>query len=194
MVKIEETIHLELQIDPVIFRREFIRYQKRYLSLYDKNELVHAYIFLQIYVESFLHNYMRHIIKMEFKPPRDTVVKKWLSKEKDKLPIKLDSFVVQFFPSLPLTVQTEVDIIKDRFKRISDIRNMFAHGHKVSISMTTTGKGVLSPAASKLSPWILKQTLLETNELGTAWNNLLIKIQPKLKALRQIKDFKFKLL
>lgn len=191
---IEEKIHTEIQIDPVIFRKEFLRYQNRYLSYNNQNELIHAYIFLQIYIESFLHNYMRHIIGLEFKPPRDEVVRKWYGKERDKIPVKLDSFVSEFFSTIPVDIEKNVSTIKSQFKKISDIRNMFAHGHKVSMGMNTDGTGFISPAGLKLAPWELKQALIDTNELGKAWNDLLNGILPYCKSLRTIKDFKFKLM
>lgn len=194
MVNIEETIEMKIFIDPVIFRREFRRYQKRYLAFYDQNQLIHAYLFLQIYIESFLHNYMRHVVELEFKPPRHSVVINWRNNERDKLPIKLEKFATLFFTPVPKNLIDQVDIIKSRFKNVSDIRNMFAHGHEVSIAMTTTGKGVISTAGKKLAPWELKQTLIEVNELGLAWNELLSIIQPHFKSLRMIKDFKFKML
>ncbi len=190
-ISVKEEIAFEVFIDPVIFRREFIRYKKRYLSLYDQNELVHAYIFLQIYLECFLHSNMRHIIELEFKPPRDAVANNWQKKEKDKLIKKLDTFN-SCFKTTPKQVQDITNIIKLKFQAISNIRNMFAHGHKISMGMTSNGHGIISPAATKLALWELKKALTDANELGKAWNSLLSFIQPKLKALRRVRDFKFK--
>lgn len=191
-ISLTEEVVFETQTDPVIFRKELIRHLNRYQNFYNQNELVHAYIYLQIYAESFLHNYMRHIVAFEFKPPRNKTILDWYASEQLFIPQKIDNFISLFFNPLPIEATQYITQIKTSFKFISEIRNLFAHGHKISVGINNKGRGVMSPAASKLAPWEFQEALEEFNKLCLSWNNLLLIIQARFKALRQIRDFKLK--
>ena len=81
-IGVSDHIKAETEIDAIIYRQEFERHWEEYLKSKSESELILAFIFLQIYIEYFLHQNMRKIIELEFKPPRDAAHITWLSGEK----------------------------------------------------------------------------------------------------------------
>lgn len=190
-IGISEYVKAELEIGDLIYRQEFDRHQVEYLKTKAESELIFIFIFLQIYTECFLHQNMRKIVELEFKPPRESIYIKWLKKEKRYVPAKIDNFSSLFFIPIPSHIQQLVDIIKDRFEKISDIRNLFAHGHKVAEWSDSDGNAGSTRAKSLLTETQLNQTIAEINELGLAWGSLLDGILPQCKALTGVGSFKF---
>lgn len=191
-VNVSEYIKMESEIDAVIYRQEFERHRAEYLKTKTEAELIFTFIFLQIYAECFLHQNMRRVVMMEFKPPRDSVYTTWLAGEKRYVPEKIDNFATLFFTPVPAIVQQEIDTIKDRLKKISDIRNLFAHGHKASSWSDSTGNSGSTSAKSILTETQLIQSVTEINELGKSWNDLLDAVMPQCKALKRVDDLKFR--
>jgi hypothetical protein len=190
-IKVSEGIKTEMEIDAAIYRQEFERHRMEYLKSKDESELIFTFIFLQIYIECFFHQNMRKIIELEFKPPRDNVCVGWLAEEKRYVPTKIDNFVTIFLTPVSNSVQCNVDVIKDRFSKISSLRNLFAHGHKVAIWSDSDGNSNATPAKLSLSESQLIQSVTETNDLGLAWNNLLDFVLPQCKVLQRVDSFKF---
>jgi hypothetical protein len=190
-VKVSDFVKAETEIDAIIYRQEFEKYRQAYLKDKSDHDLIFCFIFLQVYIECFLHQNMRRVTEMEFKPPRDHILTAWLNGERRKVPQKIDDFTANFFSPIPADVQHLTDLIKDRFGNISSIRNLFAHGHKVASWSDSDGNSGISPARSLLTESQLNQSIDEVNELGSAWSDLLDKILLQCKALRRVDDFKF---
>lgn len=190
-IGVSDFFEVKTEIDAIIYRQEFEKYRKVYQDTKSEHDLIFCFIFLQIYVECFLHQNMRKIIELEFKPPRENVLTVWEKAEQRKISEKLDNFITHFFLSIHPEVQVLGALIKDNFKRISYIRNQFAHGHKLSSWSDSDGKKGNTKARSLLTESQLTQSVNEVNELGSAWNDLLNKILPQCKALRGVDDFKF---
>ncbi|MDP2709402.1 MAG: hypothetical protein Q8O93_05185 [bacterium] len=192
IVSVSDYTKAESEIDAVIYRQEFERHRTEYLKSKTESELIFTFIFLQIYMECFLHQNMRRIVTMEFKPPRNAILTTWLTGEKRYVPEKMDNFINLFFSPVPTPIQQMADIIKDRLGNISSIRNQFAHGHKVSAWSDSEGNSGSTPAKLILTETQLMQSVAEINELGKAWNDLLDIIMPQCKALKRMDDFKFR--
>ncbi|MBU1164632.1 hypothetical protein KKA15_03655 [Patescibacteria group bacterium] len=190
-IRISEYFKAETEVDAVIYRREFERYYKEYLKTKDSTKLIFTFILLQIYVECFLHQNMRRIICMEFKPPSDGICTTWLEGEKKSVKDKINNFVSLFPGLVPTDTQQLVDIIEDGFKNLSDIRNLFVHGHKVAEWSDSKKAKESSPAKQFLTATQIKKIIAEINALGGAWDKLLDYILPQCKALTRIDNFKF---
>ena len=190
-IGISDHVKAETEIDAIIYRQEFERHRAEYLKSKTESELILTFIFLQIYSECFLHQNMRKVVELEFKPPRDAVHTAWLAGEKRYIPEKISNFITLFFAPVPNPIQQLTNIIKDRFGKISYIRNQFAHGHKVAAWSDSDGSSGSTPAKSLLTEAQLIQSIAEVNELGLAWNDLLDAVLPQCKALKREEDFKF---
>ncbi|MEA2113255.1 MAG: hypothetical protein U9P63_01175 [Patescibacteria group bacterium] len=190
-ISVSDYVKAETEMDAVIYRQQFEKYRRNYLKTKSKSELIFCFIFLQIYIECFLHQNMRRIIELEFKPPRDNVCTSWLKKEHQFIPKKIDDFTATFFSSVQPNIQKFVDCIKYSFTNVGNIRNLLAHGHKVSSWSDSNGNSGTSPTPSFLTESQLNQSVSEVNKLGVAWNDLLDNILPQCKALRRVDDFKF---
>ncbi|GEM_PF-4003452 len=196
VVNISESFRLETEIDAIIYRQEFEKYHQSYQTTKSENDLIFCFIFLQMYIECFLHQNMRRIIRLEFKPPRDYVCERWSEGQAEKRHIseKVKSFPTLFFAPILIEIQNPVDLIALRLKRIAYPRNQFVHGHKVASWFDLEkGRGD-TDARSLLTGERLMQSLTEANELGDAWNDLLYKILPQCKSARDVNDFQFSLL
>jgi hypothetical protein len=189
-IGISEYIKAEMEIDAIIYRQEFEQHRTEYLRMKAEQDLIIAFIFLQIYIECFLHQNMRTIVELELKPPRDNVCFEWLSREKRYVPAKIDNFTFLFFSQESINIHKLVDCIKNRFCRLSDTRNQFVHGHKVSSWSDSDGNLGSTPTKLLLTEIQLAQSIMEVNELGLAWNGLLDLILPQCKALKRVNDFK----
>jgi hypothetical protein len=171
------------EVDAVIYRNEFLKFRQ--------SELIFSFIVLQIYIECFLHQNMRRIVELEFKPPRKVIFDEWITKERRYVPQKLEHFI-NLFDLPPSESLYLVEGIKDRFKNISDIRNLLAHGHEISEWSDSEERASKTEALAILTKSQFAQTEKEINELGLMWNELLDHVQPRCKALNRMDDFKFK--
>jgi len=190
-IGVSEHIKAETEIDAIIYRQEFENHRTEYLRAKKESELVIAFIFLQIYIECFLHQNMRKIVELEFKPPRDNTCSTWLGGEKRYVQAKIDNFATLFFAPVPDDIQQLLIIVKDRFDKISDIRNLFAHGHKIAAWSDSDGNSGSTQAKSLLTETQLNQSVAEVNEMGLAWSTLLDRILTRCKGLRGVDEFKF---
>ncbi len=194
IVGVSDHVKMETEIDAVIYRREFEQHEQEYLKTKVDSELIMTFICLQIYIECFLHQNMRRIIDLEFKPPCDAVATKWEQDEGRYVYAKMDEFGTLFFTLVPPSVQQCITLIKDNFSNVTDIRNKFAHGHKISTWSDSDGNIGTTPAKSLLTEVQLDQSKADVNVLGLAWNELLDAILPQLQTLRcvVVDDLKFK--
>lgn len=190
-VKVSDSASVVTEIDAIIYRLEFEKYRETYLKSKLDHELIFCFIFLQIYIECFLHQNMRRVTEMEFKSPRDEIATSWFEGEKRKIPTKVDSFTTNFFPVVSTDVAQFTTLIKERFQNIADIRNRLVHGHKIATWFDSDGDSGISEARSFLTENRLNQSIAEVNELGLAWNDLLRRALPQCKALRRVDDFMF---
>lgn len=190
-IKISEHIRIETALDASIYLEEFVRHRIKYFQSKADSELVFTFIFLQIYIECFLHQNMRRIIDFEFKPPRNNIQLQWANAETLNIREKVDNFITLFFAPVPQQVQSVGGIIKNHFKQINDMRNLFAHGHKVATWSDSDGNSGSSTAKLLLTEAQLAQSVFKVNELGVAWNALLDAVLLQCKALRGVEDFKF---
>ena len=192
-VSVSGSLRLELEINAIIYRSEFEKYRQAYLVSKTENDLIFCFIFLQIYVECFLHQNMRQIIGLEFKPPRDYVCVRWNESQAERrhIPQKIKNFPTLFFAPIPIEILNLIDLIVSFFEKITYPRNKFAHGHKVASWFDSENGRGDTTARLLLTEERLKQALSEANELGVAWNDLLGKILPQCKAQRQLDDFNF---
>lgn len=190
-ISVSEYIKSEIEVSAIIYRKEFERHRSEYLKTKTESELIFTFILLQIYIECFLHQNMRRVVELEFKPPRDDICTNWLAGERRHVPTKINNFATLFFSPVQAHIQQLLDTIKDRFGKISRIRNQFVHGHKVAAWSDSKGNAGSTPAKSLLSDAQLTKSITEINELGLAWNDLLDAILSQCKALERIDNFKF---
>lgn len=190
-INISEYINAKFEIDAVIYRDEFFYNYKEYLKTGLKSKLIFSFIFLQIYIECFLHQNMRRIIELEFKNNKKDIYLEWIKKEKNPIEFKMEDFVKIFF-SLQDDIENLKKIIKDEFKKIKDIRNMFVHGHEVATWSDSSGDSGETDPHSFLNVAQLNKSIDEVNMLGNTWNSLLKNILHQCVALKKIEDFKFK--
>lgn len=189
-IGISDFSRVELELDSIIHRNEFEKFRSEYLRSNAEKDLIFTFIVLQIYVECFLHQNMRRIVDLEFLPPRQSVRDEWMSGENRDARKKIDH-LVKLLDMDPSATAPLVNGIKNKFTNITDIRNLLAHGHKISSWSDSSGVSGITEARSLLTRDQLTQTEKEINELGSQWNELLDQIQSECKALRRICDFKF---
>ena len=192
-VTITEHIEIELETDAVIYRNEFERHHAEYLNTKTKDELILSFVFLQIYVECFLHQNMRRVIEREFKHTGKIILDDWFCSEAQLkyVPQKLDKFVKVFFPKPKETDRLLINAIKSKFHDINEIRNFLIHGYKIASWSDSGGNSGQSNINFFLSEVQLSKSINEMNELGNAWNNLLDNIFPECKCSTSFDDFKF---
>lgn len=190
-IRVSDFSRVETEFDAIIYRNEFEQHHQEYIKTGSESELILAFIFLQIYVECFLHQNMRRIVELEFKPPREVISIQWLENEHQKIQLKIEKFITLFFSSARSDIKKLTDCINDGFNKISYIRNQFAHGHKIASWSDSHGNSGSTPAHSILKKDQLNQTIIEINESGSAWNKLLDNVLPNLKVLRGVINFKF---
>lgn len=190
-IGVSDHVRAETEIDAVIYLREFQRHRVEFRRTGDEFTLIFAFIFLQVYAECFLHQNMRRLVELEFKPPRDTIRDRWLQKEARKASEKIDDFAILFFDPVPKSVQRLTDTIKNRFREVSYVRNLFVHGHKVAAWSDSSGNSGETPARSLLTAARLIMAKKQVDELGFAWNLLLDELLRRCKTLRRVDDFKY---
>ena len=197
-INIREEIAWELETDAVIFRNEFNYYLEKFKKDKSEHILIFVFIMLQIYVEYFLHQNMRRVVKLEFEntKSKELKYKKWIELKNEKLSIgKKISHFIQCFS---LESDDEViDIIKEIeiiFKEITDIRNLLVHGHKIYLAGNADSSYIeVSEAKGYLDEDVLIEIIKNINNLGKNWNKLLDLASSNCKALntKRIGDFKF---
>ncbi len=190
-ISLVDSYEIEAEIDALIYRNEFEKYFKSYKKDGSETDLIFSYIFLQIYIECFLHQRMRKIIELEFKHTNEDIYKSWIKNDRRYIHQELDHFVKIFFSSVSDQIKEPIDFIKKVFKKISDIRNDFLHGHKIATWSNSNGASEITPARKVLTYDQISFYIKEVNKLGSLWNELLIKLSPKLKALTGLNDFRF---
>lgn len=157
---------------PELFRKEFENYKRRYLKDSADADVVLAYILLQLFIENHFHYYLRFIIGGGFGSAKNVVG--WNEKKyPDK---KLDCFETFLTNHSFIFTSDLFKKIKINYKEITDIRNLLAHGHRI----TTTHEGstkINSKAKDFLNRQEFSRICLLANEIADAWNVLLIEIQ-----------------
>ncbi len=197
-INLQETLSIqdhwraETMVDAIIYRNQFDKYHQAYLQTGSQEDLIFSFIFLQIYIECFLHDWMRQIVRMEFKPPRDNVMTEWMRGEGRMVWKKIDNFIELFFGAQPTAVHEIGEQIKAHLKNITDIRNLLIHGHSIAEWSDSDGNTGISEAKSFLTAEKLDSTVSEANELGKLWNQVLDEIMPRLQALKRVSDFYYK--
>ncbi len=183
-INVSDFNRTETEIDAIIYKNEFGKYYQNFQKSKSEIDIIFCFIFLQIYIECFLHQNMRRIVEMKFKPSSHTVCVTWLKRERWSISKKIENFPTLFFSPVPLDIQRLTKSIKNNFKNIGDIRNLFVHGHKVARWSDSSGGAGLTKARTLLTESQLTQTINGINQIGTAWDDLLDKIIT-------INDFKF---
>lgn len=200
-INIHEEIAWELEMDAVIFRDEFNYYLEKFKKdksgkMISDKILVFVFIMLQIYVEYFLHQNMRRVIKLEFENTKSNELKykEWIELKNEKLSIskKIPRFIQCFSlesDDKVIAIKKEIEII---FKEITDIRNLLVHGHKIYLAGNADSSHIeVSETRGYLDETVLIEIIEDVNNLGKNWNKLLDIVFDKCKALKKIDDFKF---
>jgi hypothetical protein len=169
-------VSVSIEKSEVIFLNEFKKYYQNFKEKKEENDIIFSYLFLQIYIECFLHYKMRRVVEMEFKPPRDSIKNNWFHEKNEKSNIKdkIENFSKLFFSNNEAI--NEVAKIKDNFKKITNIRNKIAHGYSIGSYSDFNGKNSVSDVKSFLNIKELESQLSNANELGDNWNLLLEKV------------------
>ncbi|MEA2088744.1 MAG: hypothetical protein U9O55_02815 [Patescibacteria group bacterium] len=191
-INICEETAWELETDAIIFRNEFNYYLKKFERDKSEHTLILIFIMLQIYIEYFLHQNMRHVIRLEFKRNNRSKYEEWIKNEKLNIKRKLFYFVKYFLlekKNEAILAKKEIEKI---FKEITDIRNLLVHGHKISLAGSADSNHIeISKTKGYLTENILKLIIGKVNLLGKNWNKLLNLVLSNCKALKRIDDFKF---
>ncbi len=187
---ITDNLRAELEIDAIIYRNEFDKYYSQYIKSEENKDLIFTYIFLQIYLECFLHQNMRRIIGLEFKTANSDTYKEWMSGEGRLIRDKIKPFIANFYNPVPSPINLKANELLKSFAIINRIRNKFLHGHKVSEWMDTELGAGKTEAKQMLEFKYFIEVLYNMNTLINAWNHLLSEIQEKCVILRSTNDFK----
>lgn len=199
-MNVSESVAWELTTDAVIFRAQFEKYRNQYVaqSIEEDHSIIFAFIFLQVYVEYFLHQNMRRVVTLEFRNTDQKKYQKWMDNERnfieDKISRsgKLSMFVQFFFHNSLQKISTLKKSIENNFKEITDIRDLLVHGHDISISGNIDSSKIeVSHTRALLTPEELEETTGKANKLGECWNKLLEEIFDQSQSLGQVDDFKF---
>jgi len=186
-VKIPAFLNMEIETDAIIYRSEFNRNYEEYKKTETNNVLIFSFIFLQIYIECFLHQKMRTIIDLEFKNSNPSIKASWFDEKNERHHIekKVPDFCRIFFNPENVKIDAFTKIIIDEFKIVSNIRNDFIHGHKVSDWSNSNGDHDISRAKSYLTKEKIHEIIGRVNKIGSAWNGLFHEIKPNLKSFKQ---------
>lgn len=191
VIQIQENIKITTELSSIIYLNEFLKYKGAYERDGKNEKLIFTLIFLQIYIECFLHQNMRQIMGMEFEFKNPDLFKKWDSKEEEMYVGEKVNFFTHFFFSKEEKVES-LDLIKNSLREIGYIRNKIVHGYKLR-RVVVNGTTEKSETLSLLSKESLREYLQSANTLGNAWNTLLDEVGKKCKALRGVGSFKFEL-
>lgn len=188
VIQIQESIKITTEISSIIYLNEFLKYKEAYERDGRSEMLIFTLIFLQIYIECFLHQNMRQIMEMEFEFKNPDLFKQWDSKEEEMYVGKKVSFFTNFFFAKGENIES-LELIKDSLREIGGMRNKIVHGYKLR-RVVVNGKTEKSETLSLLSEESLREYLHSANTLGNAWNTLLDEVAKKCRALRSVGDFK----
>lgn len=191
-IKISENVKCELTKGPNMFLDQFYHYKELCDNDNNIKYIIFCFVFLQIYIECFLHYNIRNVVKMEFKSPRDSIKNSWVSDANEGMYIrdKITAFAKLFFNNGE--ADSEIKNIIDNFQLISDIRNSIAHGHEISEWADSSGQGQKSETMSYLNILELEKQINNVNNLGNNWNLLLNKIYSVCVNIKDKNLFKFK--
>ena len=159
---------------------------------------------LQIYVEYFLHQNMRRVVRFEFEHSNKLKYKEWAGNEykyisdkrtkkgvnKGKVSLFLKCFLLDN-SSEAITIKEEIELV---FNEITKIRNLLVHGHKISLTGNSNSSDMKkSKTKEYLNEDVLIEIIKNINNLGKNWNKLLDLASSNCKALntKRIGDFKF---
>lgn len=194
VVNIRKEIAWELETDAVVFRNEFNYYLEKFKKDKSEHTLIFVFIMLQIYVEYFLHQNMRRVVKFEFEHSDKSKYEEWIKNEELNIKRKLSYFVKYFLLERENKASFAKEEIEKIFKEITDIRNLLVHGHKISLAGNADSSHIeISKAKGYLTKNILKLIIEKVNQLGKNWNGLLYLALNNCKSLsvKRIDDFKF---
>lgn len=189
-VNIQDSNSVVIEKDAIIYLNEFLKYKEAYEKEGMDETLIFAFIFLQIYIECFLHQSMRRVMHMEFGFKEPVLFQQWDSSEEKMYIGKKIEFFTSFFMPEEQSIESKKIIVKS-FNDIGQVRNKLVHGYKLSRGIAN-GKTHKSEALSLLNIESLQKSLQSANELGSAWNDLLDEIFKACRALRSVDDFKLK--
>ena len=203
-INIREEITWELETDAVIFRNEFNYYLEKFKKDKSEHILIFVFIMLQIYVEYFLHQNMRRVIRFEFEHNNKSKYEEWIKNEFQYIPDKkikggikkgkISIFIEYFLLNSNHEATMTKEQIESVFNEITKIRNLFVHGHKISLSGNADSSHVeISKAKGYLTENMLKLIIKNVNLLGKNWDRLLDLALSNCKSLniKVIGDFKF---
>lgn len=162
--------------DAVIFLNEFKKYYMNISAEPGNYNHFFAIIFLQIYVEYFLHQYMRLVSNMtplnknfaqfEHLHLRDKKDEPWTG--------KISKFIQCFAlidDSIAIKAKTDMD---SALKKLNRVRNSIVHGHDFSKTFATNrDHAELSIALKRLNNTSIEILIGETNKIGIGWNTIL---------------------
>ena len=196
IINIREEIAYELETDAIVFRNEFNYYLEKFKKDKSEHALIFVFIILQIYVEYFLHQNMRRVVRFEFEHSNKLKYEKWIDIKNEKLNInkKLSCFIQYFSLKNNDEVIVAKKKIREIFKEITGIRNLLVHGHKISLSRNADSSHIeISKIKGYLTENMLKFIIEDVNLLGKNWNKLLDLVCSNCKSLniKRIDDFKF---
>lgn len=157
---------------PELFKKEFQNYKERYLKSDDDADLVMTYITMQLFIENHFHYYLRFIIGDGFGSAKPT--SGW--NEKDYPNQKIDCLKKFLSDNGFMFTQSLFDKVTTNYKTITDIRNLLAHGHRVTTTYAESTK-----TNSKAKDFLNRQEFAKAchmaNEIADAWNALLTELQ-----------------
>ena len=189
MIEISEEWSITLDKDAIIFRNEFEEFRKQFKVSKKEEKLIFAFLFLQIYMEYFLHQRMRKIMEMEFDFKKPDLFQVWDKRESRMHINEKIGFFISFFIAGDRAVNFREKISK-LFSKIGQPRNKFAHGHAIRKTLSKDGERH-SKTLSMLNLESLNSTISDANQLGETWNELLNEISKELKVLNGLGSFKF---
>ncbi len=202
-VSIQPTWKFTLTTDCIIFLTEFKKYYKNIGQEPGNYNHFFAALFLQVYVEYFLHQFIRTMTSMslfkeeakalEYCPLKDRI--------KPPTPGKLTLFVKLFCTSLPMQIKDLIEDINKNLKILDKIRNSIVHGHDFSKTFTLDQeKAVLSPALEKIENTPIDYLIERANHIGSNWNLILDFLLSKAKDpaykfhFQEVESFKWNML
>ena len=204
-IGIQESLSVEVEKNPVIYRRKFLEeYKKCEKNNFAENNIIFCFIFLQIYFECFFHFRLRKLVELEFKLSNPDIWEKWIDcnnkkcierryvQDKKGRKGKLSEFIKYFNFENNKEIKKLKKEIEKELQDITNIRDLLVHGHKIAEGNNFNNQEYKTKVKKYLTEESLKEAIEKVNKGATAWNNFFDKLLPLLKTnYETVKNFKF---
>jgi hypothetical protein len=170
-IKIDDSLKLVGSLTThKIFLKEFKLYKEKYLKKEENNDLIMAYILLQLSLENHFHYYLKLVIGGGL----GQALPQW--SDWAYVPAKLKCFRDSLLQNNFIVNSDDFNKIENYFNNITNIRNKFAHGHPVTETLENN-TSTNSETKNYLTRQEFNKTCDEANKLADLWNKIICNLQ-----------------